>query len=69
MLMLPTTDRLKPVETGIFILGVSARRAPRKIWTMYTPMLHLIGFRGKVVTYCHRLGGAVNQTQPLSVCV
>lgn len=39
-------DRFKPVETGIFILGVSARRAPRKIWTMHPPTGRLIGCWG-----------------------
>lgn len=67
--MLPTTDRLKPVETGIVILGVSARRTPRKIWTMYTPTHHLIGFAGVDVTLCHRLGVAVNLTEPPSLSV
>lgn len=59
-LTLPTTDRLKPVETGIFILGVSTRRAPRKIWTKHPPTEHLIGSAIDFVTLYHGLFEAVN---------
>lgn len=67
----PTADRLKPVETGIFILGVSARRAPPKIWTMYPPIGRVIGRGGAVVTEgCHWQSGAVNlSSASLPPCV
>lgn len=62
-LMLPNTDRSKPVETGIFILGASAHRAPPKIWTMCPPLRHLIGGAAANVIAYRRLGAAVNLTQ------